>query len=176
MSEQLTPKQAIHSLYQLYSNDIYRYARMMLGSSSDAYDIVQEVFLRAFRSWNSYRQDASAKTWLMSIARNYISDVHRKKRSESKYVSRQEPPEVSDMATPIEVILEVEDALSQLKDTYRQVIILRHLENYSIEETANVLGWSATKVRTTSHRAMTKLREILGANPREVDVQHEIGT
>ncbi|MCF8564574.1 sigma-70 family RNA polymerase sigma factor [Alicyclobacillus tolerans] len=70
-------KELIRSLYDLYSNDVYRYAWATLGDSTEAHDVVQEVFLRAYRSLNSYRHDASAKTWLMTIARNYIFDVLR---------------------------------------------------------------------------------------------------
>ncbi|CAM3814727.1 RNA polymerase sigma factor [Alicyclobacillus pomorum] len=176
MSEQLTAQEAIQSLYELYSNDIYRYAKLTLGNSSDAYDVVQEVFLRAFRSWNNYRQDANAKTWLMSIARNHIVDLFRKKRTERHFLSLYEPQEVSNESTSAEAILEVEEALSKLKETYRQVIVLRHIENLSMQETAHILGWSATKVRTTTHRAMTKLREILGSNSEEVKFHNDIGT
>ncbi|MCF8564573.1 hypothetical protein LLE49_07420 [Alicyclobacillus tolerans] len=66
--------------------------------------------------------------------------------------------------------MEVEEALGQLKDTYRQVVILRHVENFSSAETAEILCWSETKVRTTAHRAITKLREILDSNSEEVKI------
>lgn len=62
----------IRSLYEQYANDIYRYARLTLGDSSVAKDVVQEVFLRAFRSWEQFRSEANPRTWLMSITRNYL--------------------------------------------------------------------------------------------------------
>ncbi|MCL6599661.1 MAG: sigma-70 family RNA polymerase sigma factor [Alicyclobacillus macrosporangiidus] len=62
IGDQVAVKEAIHSLYELYSHDIYRYAVMMLGNPSDAHDAVQEVFLRAFRAWTTYRHDAGTKT------------------------------------------------------------------------------------------------------------------
>jgi RNA polymerase sigma-70 factor (ECF subfamily) len=160
--DHMTAQAAIKSLYDQFSNDIYRYARLSLGNSSDAYDVVQEVFLRAIRSWDSYRQEASYKTWLMSITRNYMFDLFRKKRTERKFLSSYNPPQVDDYSIPIETIMEIEVALSQLKQNYRQVIILRHIENLSMQETGFILGWSEAKVRTTTHRAMLKLRKIMG--------------
>lgn len=176
MRDHSPPKEIVQSLYDLYSNDIYRYAKTMLGESDDAYDVVQEVFLRALRSWDSYRQDANPKTWLMSIARNYIYDVLRKKRTERKYISQQEPSDISDSSPPMDVAIEVEKALSQLKNEYGHVIVLRHIDNLSIEQTASVLGWSERKVRNTAHRALKKLREILGARSEEVDMANAFRT
>ncbi len=170
MIEPSSAQEIIRSLYDLYSNDVYRYAWTTLGDSSEAHDVVQEVFLRAYRSWNDYRQNANAKTWLMTIAKNYIFDVFRKRRTDRKYMSQHEMPEISDTSTPFDVIMEVEEALSQLKDEYRHVIVLRHIEKLSIQETASVLGWSEKKVRNTTHRAITKLREILSANSEEVKI------
>lgn len=171
MSNKLTAQESIRSLYELYSNDIYRYARLTLGDSNDAYDVVQEVFLRAFRSWEGYRETSSPKTWLMSIAKNYMFDVFRKKRTERKVVDPSEIPEVA-ITESGGMSLEIESALSRLKDTYRQVVILRHIENYSAQETAQILNWSETKVRTTTHRAIAKLREFLGSNFKEVETEN----
>lgn len=162
-------REFIHSLYELYSNDVYRYAWATLGNSSDAYDVVQEVFLRACRSANNYRRDSSARTWLMTIARNYIFDVLRKKRTERKYLDNSEMPEIVDTSTASPgMVLEIKEALLQLNDEYRHVIVLRHIENVSVSETAVILGWSEKKVHNTTHRALLKLREILGSRPEEV--------
>ena len=122
MNDQPTVQEAIQSLYELYSNDIYRYARLTLGSDPDAYDVVQEVYMRAFRSWSDYRRDANAKTWLMKIARNYIFDLFRKKRTERNFLSSYDPPQVHDEAASILATLEIEGALSRMKHEYRQVM------------------------------------------------------
>jgi len=174
MTDVSSPKEMIRSLYDSYSNDVYRYAWAALGDSTEAHDVVQEVFLRAYRSLSNYRNDASAKTWLMTITRNYIFDVLRKRRTERKYLSQYEVPEVSDDSTSLDVVMEVREALSQLKDTYRQVLILRYVENFSSIETSHILGWSETKVRTTAHRAIAKLRESLGVKSEEVKFNHGV--
>ena len=58
--------------------------------------------------------------------------------------------------------MEIRDALNRLKRGYREVLILRYVNELSVHETALTLGWSEKKVRNTSHRAMLKLRKILG--------------
>jgi RNA polymerase sigma-70 factor, ECF subfamily len=174
MSERAVDQEAIRSLYELYADDIYRYARLTLGPSWDEYDVVQEVFLRAFRSWDEFRQDANGKTWLMRIARNYMFDLLRKKRTERNFLSTYEIPTARDDDALVETVVEVEHALSQLKDAYRQVIVLRHIENLSVQGTGDILGWSEAKVRTTTHRAMAKLRQLLDPHLEEVNTHHEI--
>jgi len=177
VTDQPSSKETLRMLYGDYSNDVYRYAFATLGDSNLAHDIVQEVFLRAYRSLNSYRRDASAKTWLMTIARNLIFDVLRKRRTERKYLSRHEIPEqLGDESVPMEDLVEVEEALAKLKPEYRHVVVLRYIDGLSIRDTASVLGWSEKKVRNTAHRAMTKLREILDGNSEGVNMKNEIGT
>lgn len=165
MNDASPPNEALHALYRQYADDVYRYARMMLGNAPDAYDAVQEVFLRALRAWGSYRGEASARTWLIRIAKNYLADVRRKRRVESKYISRRELQDVGREDGTADAVLEVEWALRQLRPAYRQVVVLRYIENLSVEETAQVLGWSASKVRTTAHRAMMELRRMWGEAP-----------
>lgn len=80
-------KEAIKLLYDKYAVEIYRYARLTIGNSVDAHDVVQEVFFRAFKSWQEFRRDASERTWLMSIARNYIFDVLRSRRNDREFLS-----------------------------------------------------------------------------------------
>ncbi|WDL95816.1 RNA polymerase sigma factor [Alicyclobacillus sp. ALC3] len=127
--------------------------------------MVQEVFLRAFRAWSTYRREANAKTFILRIARNHIYDVLRKRRTERNFLLSTHPPHVShDASSSVDTRLQVEEALSQLKVEYRQVIALRHVEGRSVPETAQILGWSDAKVRTTTNRALAKLRDILGGD------------
>lgn len=170
MKDEVSAKEAIRSLYELYSNDIYRYAWMTLGDSNSAYDVVQEVFLRSFRHWDTYRQQSNPKTWLMSIARNYIFDLFRKKRNEREYLSEQKylSSQQEDFRTDLE--LSIKESLSLLHENYRHVITLRYIENFSVKETAQILGWSQAKVKTRTHRGILKLREALGEKSREVNL------
>lgn len=163
-------------VYDAYVDEVYRFVRFMMGNSEDVYDIVQEVFLRAYRSWGQYRHDAGVKTWLFRIARNCASDFFRRKRTERNIMSTQELTDASASETPsFETLLVIDEALSKLKDTYRQVVVLRYIENFSVPDVAHILGCSETKVRTTAHRAIIKLRELLQDNFKEVSIQNETG-
>lgn len=165
-------EQAIRSLYEQHANDIYRYARVTLGDGTAAKDVVQEVFLRAYRHWDSFRQESNPKTWLMTIARNHIYDLFRKKRKEHKsLMDYHSLNNASDPLAQLETTLILEEALAQLKDSYRHVFTLRHVQRYSVEETSRLLGWSQSKVRITDHRAIAKLRGILGLSFQEVNRQ-----
>lgn len=102
-------------------------------------------------------------TWLISIARNYIIDFLRKKRTEENAVSHYEPPAVSRDGVSVETLMALEESLRRLKKTYQEVFILRHIEQLSIQEVARLLRWSKGKVRTTDYRALKKLRQLLNA-------------
>lgn len=169
MSNEVNAREAIRSLYELYADDVYRFARLTLGDSTGAKDVVQEVFLRAFRSWDSFRQNSSSRTWLMSIARNYMYQEFRKKRTERKWLAQNQAAEaVADSSGKVESVMMWEDALSRVPDSYRQAFVLRHVHNYSVHEAAEVLGWSESKVKKTDQRAVAKLREIFNSNYKEV--------
>lgn len=161
-------KEAMRSLYELYADDVYRFARLTLGDSTAASDVVQEVFLRAFQSWGTFRQNSSPRTWLMSIARNYMYSEFRKKRTERKWLAQNRVTEsVDDSSGKVESMMMWQDALSKVQESYRQVFVLRHLQNYSVQEMVEILGWSESKVKKTDQRAITKLREIFNSNCRE---------
>lgn len=65
-------------LFEKYGDEVYRYVRYTIGESSDAEDIVQEVFLRVLQSWKRFNHKSSSKTWLWSITKNCIKEQLRK--------------------------------------------------------------------------------------------------
>ncbi|QSO54743.1 RNA polymerase sigma factor [Alicyclobacillus curvatus] len=148
---------AIDGLYDLYADELYRYARFTLRDVHLAEDVVQEVFIRAIRAWDSFRGDAAPRTWLWQIARNYMRDVLRRKEVRRRH-SVSDPVELYDVGAPFESLLELEDQLAGLTDHQRQVFILRCMQDLSVKDTAEVLGWTESKVKTTLSRALTKLR------------------
>lgn len=169
MGAESDSKESIRNLYDLYRNDIYRFARYTLRDSHTAYDVVQEVFVRALQSWENYRHDSNPKTWLLSIARNYMYDFLRRQRKWNEVVGRCDPPFIPNQSLSIEDAMVLEESLMALKDSYRQVFVLRHIESLSIAETADVLGWSQGKVRTTDYRAVEKLKKLVAEDFREVN-------
>ncbi|NYE06400.1 RNA polymerase sigma-70 factor (ECF subfamily) [Bacillus niacini] len=157
----------ISEWFYLYNKDIYHYLVYYIGSS-DVEDLVQEVFIRAIKGFDTFQQKASPKTWLFSIARHVgIDEMRKRNRLRMKeWISFRD--EQSDKETP-EKILQLNEnnkllyqAIQSLKANYRDVIILRGIKELSVSETASVLNWNENKVRTTYHRALKTLQKNIG--------------
>lgn len=160
MAQRLTAEEAVEELFELYADEIFRYARLMLQDDYLAEDIVQEVFMRVLRSWDKFREEANAKTWLWSIARNCLYDVFRKRKRSSLYFADKALEDVQ-VTTPFQSLIELEESIYSLNENQRQVFILRCVQDLSVSDTAEILGWTEAKVKTTLHRAMTRLRMTL---------------
>jgi RNA polymerase sigma-70 factor, ECF subfamily len=157
----------ISEWYYLYNKDIYHFLVYYIGSS-DVEDLVQEVFIRAFKGFDTYQKKASPKTWLISIARHVgIDEMRKRKRLRMKQMIWFSDEQV-DKETP-EKILQLNEnnrllyqAIQSLKVNYRDVIILRGIKEFSVSETASILNWNENKVRTTYHRALKTLQKNIG--------------
>lgn len=171
MSDGPSASAEIQTLYELYAQDVYRYAWFNLDTSAVAEDVVQEVYLRALGSWNSFRHDSSAKTWLIAIARNYIYDSYRKRKTEDAILQDYGVRTGNDEFTTTNDIMDLRDALSRMKENYRQAVILRYIQMLSAKEAGAVLGWSEAKVRWTTHRGLQQLRGLLSSDDEEGDRQ-----
>ena len=155
----------ISKWFTTYSDDVHNFLVYYTGLH-DVEDLVQEVFIKALRGIEKFNYDAEPKTWLFSIARNVAKDEFRKKQSKSaKDVHLdQNVIQLPDKNTPEAVIQskeskqELYDAIQQLKESYRDVVLLRGIQQLSIKETASILNWSESKVKTTYHRALQALK------------------
>lgn len=154
----LQSDEAVKDLFYHYADDLYRFALYSVGNHDDAKDIVQDVFLKAYRSFGNFRQEAQCKTWLFQIAKNQIRDHFR--RSRVRKTAFRKENKVPNRFTEFDSDIEIQDALSRLKENFRQVLILRFIEDLSVRDTADILHWSEAKVRTTQHRALKQLRTI----------------
>lgn len=172
MHAERTAQGEIQQWFERYADDIYRYARYSAPKTIDATDVVQEVFLRAYKSWGRFRRDANPRTWLYQIARHYIYDLLRKKRIEQTYLEQQSI-DLSDVSISMDTLVELEDAIGELKPDQRQVFILRAIEDFSVEDTARILGFSKAKVKTTFHRAQRQLRNTLGESEENIHTMKE---
>ncbi|MEH7334963.1 RNA polymerase sigma factor [Neobacillus drentensis] len=149
-----------------YEKDITNFLVYYTGSK-DVEDLVQETFLRAFQAYSRYKNEASPKTWLISIARNTAIDFYRKRSVWQKLkklldTESPKPPEPAEdlLFRKIEYA-NLYEAINQLKDNYRDIILLRGIAELSSQEAGQVLGWSENKVNVTFHRAVKKLNECL---------------
>jgi RNA polymerase sigma-70 factor (ECF subfamily) len=150
-------------LYLNYSDRVYQFLMMMVGDEEIAEDLTHDTFLRVKNSLDKYRGDANYYTWIISIARHIVYDHWRKKRI-IRFIPLASSKPVADYRTPDEIlqkgeeIRELYEAMKSLKTTYQEVIILRKIQELSIEETSMALGWSVSKVKSTLLRALAALK------------------
>lgn len=157
--------------YRQYHRDVFAYIGYQVRSRQDAEDIAQEVFVRVLLGVDRFQGLSSPKTWILTIARRTVVDWYRKKRLKNLFSLSQAEDLASDEQSAYELVerhakeAALTDALRQLKQDMRDVVVLRMIQELSTEETAQVLGWTSAKTRTTLHRAMKKLQERLGEDP-----------
>ena len=156
-------------LYEKYHADLFQFLFYMVNNRELAEDLVQEVYIKMLKSYDRFEGKSSEKTWMLSIARNVAIDFFRKKNSlkeqlldnfnlHFKSLNDQNPlPEEIVLAN--EEIKQVYRGLQYCSFEQRMVILYRYIQDFSIADTATVLGWSESKVKTTQHRAVKKLRK-----------------
>lgn len=162
-----------------YAPGIYRLALRLMKNEADAEDVMQETFLNAFKAIESFEGRAEIQTWLYRIAYNaamarlqqptfFISSVEETiESSEDGLVM---PEQFFDCCClpeqdfeKDEVRAELELAIRELSPTLRTVFVLRELEGFSVQKTAETLHITADVVKTRLHRARLQLRERLSA-------------
>ena len=161
---------AYNGLVLRYQRPVYNLAYRMLGNAEDAGDLVQETFLRAYGALASFRQDASFLTWLYKIASNLCIDQLRSRKSKSALSlnveleegrepaadARESSPEDRAVRGAVQDV--VQRAIMNLPERYRVVVVMRHLQDMSVEEIARVLEMPTGTVKTHLFRAREMLR------------------
>ena len=156
---------AFATLYDTHVRRVYRQCYYRAGNRVDAEDLVQQTFLQAWQALPRYRRTgAPFLAWLLTISHNLAVSQQRKTHEVT------DPDlEVPTTATsdPEAVALdrldhdEVRQAILQLKPDRQQVILLRFIEGYEVDEVAAAVGKSANHVRVLQHRALVDLRRLL---------------
>jgi RNA polymerase sigma-70 factor (ECF subfamily) len=167
---------AFEALMRRYNQGLFRTARAILGEDAEAEDALQEAYLKAYCTIGGYRGEARLSTWLARIVANEALMRQRKRARRSEIIplvpgvmteavdeedSMAMGPEISAERAELRRLLEARiDALPQ---AYRAVFMLRAVEEYSAEETAEILQIPEATVRSRLFRARSLLREGLAA-------------
>jgi RNA polymerase sigma-70 factor (ECF subfamily) len=157
---------AFRTLVDRHSRAIYRLAYRMTRNESDADDVVQETFMRAYRNLGSFNARASFGTWLYRIATNAALDMIAKRRRENEEpIDEQLPSRSASTDDAVLMRVGVTDALDRgmraLSGNERTAFVLRHYEGLSIDEISAVLGTQVSATKNTIFRAVRKLRQVL---------------
>jgi RNA polymerase sigma-70 factor (ECF subfamily) len=155
-------------LMRRYNQRLFRVARGILTDDTEAEDVMQEAYVRAFRELAGFRGEARFATWLTRIAAHEALARARKRRRLVSITGGGEPPDPPDHASGPEQELEnrelhgiLRTAVEALPDPLRAVFCLREIEGLSSEQTADALGITAENVRVRLHRAKLSLRQKL---------------
>ncbi len=138
-----------------YENKLYRTALAIMGNVSDAEDVVQETFLRAYKKAPEFETEIHEKAWLIRVTVNLC-----KSRLRSPWRKRREPLLDTYPAVEKEQYILLEYILA-LPPKYRSVIHLFYYEGYSIKDIASLTGQKESTVRSLLTRARNKLKSIL---------------
>lgn len=159
-------KEAFASLINAYSKRIYYAAYSFLRNIDDAFDIVQEVFLRAYKNITSFDHNRAFYPWIYQITKNLC--INKIKRKDSKNLllpeydfvqSHYELPDTSLLND--ENIKKIRAGMDALPAGAREIIILKHFEDCSYAEIAEILDIPIGTVMSRLYNARKKLREIL---------------
>ena len=165
---------AFRVLVERHGRSVFRLAFRMTGNESDAEDIVQETFLRAYKQLNKFDWRASFSTWLYRIAANCSLDLIRsRKRRQEQQTSvadkeqeavlslRSGDPAPDRLTFSGEVQQLLGPALDRLSSMERSAFVLRHYEGMCMEEIGKALGVQAGAAKHSVFRAVQKLRRAL---------------
>lgn len=162
-------------LYDIYVDQIYRFIYFKVSRKEEAEDLTADVFLKTWQYINEMGSEVieNLRAFLYQTARNTVIDFYRSKDQKEFVALPQEErdlekPQVEivdvkqDLVEKIELasdLEEVKKSLQEIRDEYREVIILRFVEEMSVKETADILKKSEGAVRVLLHRAVAALKE-----------------
>jgi RNA polymerase sigma-70 factor, ECF subfamily len=168
---------AYENLLSRFQQPVYNLAYRLLNDPGDASDVVQEVFLKVFRNVSHFRRQSSLKTWIYRIT---VNEAHNQRRwffrHRSREVGLDDEPEQMRMRnvpdserSPFDCTFDrekhelIENALARINPLFREVVVLRDVEDLSYEEIADVLQISLGTVKSRILRGREALREELTA-------------
>lgn len=160
---------------------VYRFAFRLSGFPDQAEDLVQETFLRAFRSWGQYTRGTAAKSWLFTICRNVFLRGRERAQRHDEIVEREaiRPPSAADLVNPLWASVDgvdpegaffgsivdgrILEAVSALREDFRAAIVLSDVEGLGYGEIAGVLDIPVGTVKSRLFRGRRQLQGVLYA-------------
>jgi RNA polymerase sigma-70 factor, ECF subfamily len=169
-------REKFHLLILPYEGQLFRTAFALVKNAEEAEDVVQDAVLKAYRKLASFRGDAKFSTWLIAIT---LNEARGRLRRENRAIvdSLDEQREDNADFTPAaltdwrevplaalerqEIRKLLQQAVAELPDAYREIVTLRDVEEYSVNDTAELLGISVALVKVRLHRARLLLQKKL---------------
>ncbi|MDA0328852.1 MAG: sigma-70 family RNA polymerase sigma factor [Gemmatimonadetes bacterium] len=170
---------AFRELLTRYERPVFSLIYRMVRDRTLAEDLSQEAFIRAFNAIGSYQTSYKFSNWILKIANNHTIDYLRKRKLDTVSIDGSPHATTADEVSQSAVVIEsrgespaeyvenrelgsqIECAIAELRDEYKTVIVLRHVEGYAYDEIAEIMDLPLGTVKTYLHRARGELRESL---------------
>ncbi len=165
---------AFKELYDGQATRLYNLAYRMAGTAAEAEDMLQEIFLQAFRKLSSFKGDSALATWLYRLAMNLCLDRVRSKQGKMERMTVAFENERGELTVSVprpraEAVvdrLDLEKAIEQLPPSYRAAFLLHDVEGFEHHEVSEMLGIAEGTSKSLVHKARLRLREFLtGGSP-----------
>jgi RNA polymerase sigma factor (sigma-70 family) len=158
---------AWESIVQQYRRRVFNIAYKFVGKHDEAEDLTQDIFLRIFKSLDTFDRRANFQTWLISVSRNLCIDHYRSVRKEREAIDRdvnadelspisREPSPMATLEQRDRVVL-LRTALAELPDTLRTAVLMRDIREMSYQEIADTLRLPEGTVKSRINRGRTEL-------------------
>jgi len=169
--EEMTKERKYALLIEAHSQDLYKYALWLCRDKNMAEDVMQEAFLRAWKSLDSLREGKAAKAWLFTIFRREHARQFERKQLQYQELESMDTVEDAHMGYDDRAeAFALRNALKRLKIDYREALEMQVIGGFSCDEIATILGISRSAVMTRLFRARKKMREILGHETPQLSV------
>ncbi|MCM2676817.1 RNA polymerase sigma factor [Alkalicoccobacillus plakortidis] len=158
---------AVQTLHERYAKKLFNYIYSQTNHYHDSEELLQDIFFKAALHLSLFRKQSSFKTWIFKIARNAIIDYYKSAYIRNHFVEfeshNSEQHEAAD-ATAIrhEQVKFIHHAINELPLSYRTVIYLRYIEDFTLKETASVMGKTIYSIKALQKRAQKMLKDDIG--------------
>jgi len=154
--------EAVVGLFDRYGQDLLRIAYLLTSDRALAEDLVQETFVRAWRAWGQLRHEDAARAWLRTTLLNLTRRSLRRRMRERHLPGVAAATGAVAAPTPdVAARIDLERAVAGLPLRRRACVVLRYYADLSEQETAAALGIPVGTVKSTTHRALRQLEQIL---------------
>ena len=156
------PTDVLEEILNQYGNMLFRYALMMLGTTQDAEDVVQDTLLTYWQKAPEFNNKDHEKAWLLTVTANRCRDLLRK-RMRREEISLENVAEIAEITIESTVDSSILEALVQLPEKYKKVLYLYYVEEYRVDEIAGIIGRTTSAVKMR----LKKGRQLLGEQYRK---------
>ena len=168
-------QQAWEQIVRLHWRKVFNVAYKFVGKHDEAEDLTQDIFLKIFKSLDTFDRRANFQTWLISVSRNLCIDHYRSVRKERETIDRDvDPNELSPASHEISPMAHLEQrdrvvllrhALAELPDTLKTAVLMRDIQEMTYQEIADQLHLPEGTVKSRLFLARQRLKEHLQCNP-----------